>query len=53
MIEFSAISYFESRVAALKDVKRGVYSTVDEEVKAAFRGCVDEKENGTLVKIML
>ena len=43
MIEFSAISYFELRVAALKDVKRGVYSTVDEEVKAAFRGCTIEQ----------
>ena len=43
MIEFSAISYFESRIAALKDVKRGVYATVEEEVKAAFKGCSIEQ----------
>ena len=43
MIEFSAISYFETRVVALKDVKRGVYATVEEEVKAAFRDCSIEQ----------
>lgn len=39
MIEFSSISYFVTRLKALKDAKRGVYATVDEEIKAAFYGC--------------
>lgn len=43
MISFSAISYFVSRLAALKEVKRGVYATVDEEIRAAFRGCSIEQ----------
>lgn len=38
MIEFSSIAFFQSRLTALKDVKRGVYATVEDEVKAAFRG---------------
>jgi len=36
MIQFSAIAYFVSRVTALKAVKRGVYATVEDEVKSAF-----------------
>ena len=43
MIQFSAIGYYASRVAALKDVKRGVYATVEDEVKAAFKGCTIEQ----------
>ena len=43
MIQFSAIGYYASRVAALKDVKRGVYATVEDVVKAAFKGCTIEQ----------
>lgn len=38
MIEFSSIAYFQSRLTALKEMKRGVYATVEDEVKAAFKG---------------
>ncbi len=38
MIQFSAIGFFASRMAALEGVKRGVYATVEDEVKAAFKG---------------
>ena len=34
MILFTAISYYTLRVAALKNVKRGVYAAVEDEVKA-------------------
>ena len=43
MIQFSAIGYYASRVVALKNVKRGVYATVEDEVKAAFKGCTIEQ----------
>lgn len=43
MILFSAIGYYASRVAALKNVKRGIYATVEDEVKAAFKGCTIEQ----------
>lgn len=43
MIQFTAISYYASRVAALTDVKRGVYATVEDEVKAAFKGVTIEQ----------
>ena len=43
MILFSAIGYYASRVAALKNVKRGIYATVENEVKAAFKGCTIEQ----------
>lgn len=43
MIIFNAISYFLQRVKVLKDVKRGVYSTVEEEVKASFAGATIEE----------
>ena len=43
MIQFTAISYYASRVAALTDVKRGVYGTVEDEVKAAFKGVTIEQ----------
>lgn len=38
MIAFSSISFFVSRLNALKDAKRGVYATVEEEIEAAFNG---------------
>lgn len=38
MIQFFAISGFLSRINALKSVRRGVYSTVEDEIKAAFSG---------------
>ena len=43
MIEFSSIAFFQSRLTALKDVKRGVYATVEDEVKAAFKGFTIEQ----------
>ena len=43
MILFSAIGYYALRVAALKNVKRGIYATVEDEVKAAFKGCTIEQ----------
>lgn len=43
MIEFSSIAFFQSRLTALKEVKRGVYSTVEDEVKAAFKGFTIEQ----------
>ena len=43
MIEFSSISFFQSRLTAMKNVKRGVYATVEDEVKAAFRGFTIEQ----------
>lgn len=38
MISYFAISYFLKRVEALKNVRKGVYSTVEDEIKNAFRG---------------
>ena len=38
MITFSAIANFVSRIEVLKNVRRGVYATVEDEVSAAFRG---------------
>lgn len=38
MIVFSAISNFNQRIDALKAVRRGVYSTVENEVRSAFKG---------------
>ena len=38
MITFSAIANFVSRIEVLKSIRRGVYSTVEDEVVAAFRG---------------
>lgn len=43
MIVFSSISYFVSRLNALKGVKRGVYNTVDDEIRAAFKDCSIEQ----------
>ena len=38
MINYYAISFFFQRVRALKDVKRGVYATVEDEIRASFAG---------------
>ena len=38
MITFSAIANFVSRIEVLKSIRRGVYSTVEDEVITAFRG---------------
>jgi mRNA-degrading endonuclease RelE of RelBE toxin-antitoxin system len=37
MINYFAITNFMERVSALKDTKRGVYATVEDEVRAAFK----------------
>lgn len=37
MIKFKAISYFCERLSVLLKVKRGVYSTVEEEIKREFK----------------
>jgi mRNA-degrading endonuclease RelE of RelBE toxin-antitoxin system len=44
MITFSSISYFNQRVDALKKVRRGVYATIDDEIRTAF-------QNQTIVQI--
>lgn len=36
MILFQSISYFRERLSSLKKVKRGVYATVDEEIRREF-----------------
>lgn len=38
MIAFSSIAYFQSRLSALKEVRRGVYATVEDELNDAFSG---------------
>lgn len=38
MIEFYAIAYFQQRVVALKAVRRGVYATVEDEIRNSFAG---------------
>lgn len=38
MILFQSISYFRERLSALKNVKRGVYATVEEEIRCEFMG---------------
>ncbi len=37
MIDYFAITNFVERIAALKNAKRGVYATVEEEVCTAFK----------------
>lgn len=37
MIKFKAISYFRERLSVLLKVRRGVYSTVEEEIKREFK----------------
>lgn len=36
MILFQSISYFRERLSSLKKVKRGMYATVDEEIRREF-----------------
>lgn len=38
MIKFQSISYFRTRLELLKKVKKGVYSTVEDEIKREFGG---------------
>ncbi len=38
MIEFKTITYFRSRLEGLLKVKKGVYSTVEEEIRREFCG---------------
>lgn len=38
MIAYFAINYFTERVSQLKNAKRGVYATVEDEIRAAFNG---------------
>lgn len=38
MIDFQAISYFHERLETLKSVKRGVYATVEDEIRREFIG---------------
>lgn len=38
MIEFNAITYFLQRITALKAVRRGVYATVEDEIRNSFFG---------------
>jgi mRNA-degrading endonuclease RelE of RelBE toxin-antitoxin system len=38
MIDFYAISYFLQRVQNLKNIKRGVYATVEDEIRISFAG---------------
>ena len=37
MIKFSAITYFIERTSTLKNVRRGVYACVEDEIRAAFK----------------
>ncbi len=37
MIKFSAITYFIERTSTLKNVRRGVYANVEDEIRAAFK----------------
>ncbi len=43
MITFSSITYFNTRIAALKDVRRGVYATVEDEIRTSFKGLTIEQ----------
>ena len=46
MILFNAIHHFLQRIKVLKDVKRGVYDTVEDEIRDSFRGVtIDEIRN--------
>ena len=38
MIKFSTTSNFNRRIAGLKAIKRGVYATVEEEIRVSFQG---------------
>ncbi len=37
MIKFSAITYFIERTSTLKNVRRGVYASVEDEIRDAFK----------------
>ena len=43
MIDYFAINFFLERVSNLKNVKRGVYATVEDEIRAAFKGVAIEQ----------
>ena len=43
MITFSVITNFNARIAALKNVRRGVYATVEDEIRASFKGLAIEQ----------
>jgi len=43
MITFSATTNFNARIADLKDVRRGVYATVEDEISASFKGLTIEQ----------
>ena len=43
MITFSTTTNFNARIAALKDVRRGVYATVEDEIRASFKGLTIEQ----------
>jgi mRNA-degrading endonuclease RelE of RelBE toxin-antitoxin system len=43
MITFSSTTNFNSRVDALKSVRRGVYATVEEEIRTSFKGLTIEQ----------
>jgi mRNA-degrading endonuclease RelE of RelBE toxin-antitoxin system len=43
MITFSATTNFNARIAALKNVRRGVYATVEDEIRASFKGLTIEQ----------
>lgn len=46
MILFNAIHHFLQRIKVLKDVKRGVYDTVEDEIRSSFKGAtIDEIRN--------
>ncbi len=38
MIIYKTIAYFRSRLEVLKKVKKGVYSTVEDEIRSEFKG---------------
>ena len=43
MITFSATANFIARIGALKNVRRGVYSTIEDEIRASFKGLTIEQ----------
>jgi mRNA-degrading endonuclease RelE of RelBE toxin-antitoxin system len=43
MILFNAIHHFLQRIKVLKDVKRGVYDTVEDEIRSSFKGATIEE----------
>lgn len=43
MITFSATTNFIARIGTLKNVRRGVYSTIEDEIRASFKGLTIEQ----------